>query len=77
MTKAMKPIKSEFAIVDVKKGRRALAKHFIDRPRMGTCPPHLRIPVTITGYIDGIHSRDDGVSQEFSVDVTQISVGTL
>lgn len=65
-------IKSDFAILDVKAGRAALAKHFKDRPRLGECPPKLRIPVTITGYIDDIHGSDDGVSREFSVTVQSV-----
>lgn len=65
-------IKSDFAILDVKVGRAALAKHFKDRPALGECPPKMRIPVTITGYIDGIHGSDDGVSREFSMTVRSV-----
>jgi len=67
-------IESGFAVLDVKKGRRALAKHFDERPCFGACPPALRVPVVITGYIDGIHGRDDGVSREFSITVEKIEV---
>ena len=66
-------INSSFAILDVTKGRKKLSKHFKDRPRLGNCPSDLRIPVTITGYIDGQHSRDDGESIEFSVIVERVS----
>lgn len=60
-------LKSDFAILDVKAGRNGLAKHF-ERP---FAKP---IPVTITGFIDGIHSADDGISREFSVAVTGVAV---
>jgi hypothetical protein len=63
---------STFAILDVKGGRHALAKHFKDRPRTGPCPAELRVPVTIHGTIDGVWGHDDGVSIEFSVDVTKL-----
>lgn len=65
-------IKSDFAILDVKFGRKALNKHFADRPKLGVCPPKMRVPVTITGYIDGVHSGDDGVSREFSIVVQSV-----
>ncbi|WP_353645739.1 hypothetical protein [Mesorhizobium sp. WSM2239] len=68
-------INSTFAILDVKKGRTSLVKHFAGRPKLGPCPPELRIPVVITGFIDGIHSRDDGISREFSVEVTEVKAG--
>lgn len=67
-------IKSDFAILDVKAGRAALSKHFADRPSLGVCPPDLRIPVVIVGYIDGQHGRDDGTSIEFSVVVEGVSL---
>jgi len=73
----MRPPKigSDFAILDVKKGRRALAKHFDPAPKLGPCPPELRIPVTITGYVDRQHSRDDGTSIEFAVCVESVKLG--
>lgn len=40
---------------------------FEERPRSGPCPQHLRIPVTIVGYIDYARGADDGTDQEFSV----------
>lgn len=58
---------SDFAILDVKRGRAAM-RALVDAGR--------RIPVTITGYVDHTHSRDDGTSQEFSVQVTRLDVGT-
>lgn len=57
----MENISSNFAIIDVKGGRVKLAK----RVNAGE-----RIPVTIRGYIDTVHSQDDGTSIEFSIDVT-------
>jgi hypothetical protein len=66
------PIKSDFAILDVKAGRDELTKHFADRPRLGPCPEPMRIPVTIMGYIDSVHSDDDGTSREFSIVVTSV-----
>lgn len=66
-------ITSGFALLDVKKGRHKLAKHFTKRPPLGPCPPELRIPVVITGFIDGVHSRDDGTSIEFQVEVTGVN----
>lgn len=64
--------KSDFAILDVKAGRAALAKQFTSRPPLGECPTKLRIPVTITGYIDGIWGGDDGISREFTVVVQSV-----
>lgn len=68
-------ITSDFAVLDVQRGRRALAKHFAPVPKLWPCPPELRIPVTITGYIDRQHSRDDGTSIEFAVCVEHVKLG--
>ena len=68
----LKGITSEFAILDVKAGRKTLAKHFEKRPVMGECPEALRIPIKIEGYIDAVWGGDDGVSQEFSVTVQDV-----
>lgn len=65
-------IKSDFALLDVKAGRGPLNKHFAKRPRLGECPPAMRVPVTITGYIDGVWGEDDSVSREFSVVVQSV-----
>lgn len=65
-------ITSDFAIIDVKKGRRGLAKHFAGRPALGPCPESMRVPVVITGYIDGQHGNDDGTSIEFQVCVESV-----
>ncbi len=60
---------SDFALLDVKKGRaeleRLVAKGY-------------RIPITIRGFIQPGHQgvgTDDGVSREFSCDVTNVQVG--
>ena len=67
-------VKSDFAVLDVKDGRGALVKHFSQIPRGMNCPDKMRIPVTITGWIDGINSDDDGVSREFSVHVSSVAL---
>ncbi|MBD9544277.1 hypothetical protein IB276_33060 [Ensifer sp. ENS04] len=64
---------SDFALLSVKIGRDELAAHFEDRPKLGPCPEHLRIPVTIVGYIDAVWGADDGIDQEFSVQVEHLS----
>lgn len=51
-------INSDFAILDVKRGRVELAR----RVNRGE-----RIPVTIRGYIDAVNSQDDGTSIEFAL----------
>lgn len=71
---APKKIGSDFAILDVKWGRHKLAEHFRARPRTGGCPEALRVPVTITGYIDARWGTDDGESIEFSVVVETVEV---
>lgn len=65
-------LSSDFAILDVKKGRRELATHFATRPAIGKCPKPLRVPVVIHGYIEGIWGHDDGTSQEFTVTVQKL-----
>ena len=67
-------LSSEFALLDVKNGRKKLAKHFKQRPRLGECPETMRVPVIIHGYIDGIWGNDDGVSQEFEIVVQKLEV---
>lgn len=53
-------INSTFALLDVTKGRAKLAK----RIEKGE-----RIPVIIRGTITGVWGDDDGISQEFEVEV--------
>lgn len=57
-------LSSDFALLDVKKGRAALLK----------ATKGNRIPVTITGYIVGPWSDDDGTNREFEVEVTGVQV---
>lgn len=68
-------IKSGFAALDVKDGRHELAAHFRKTPRGERTHPRDWIPVTITGWITGINSEDDGVSREFEVDVKSVVIG--
>lgn len=66
-------LSSDFAILDIKKGRAGLARWFNARPLIGVCPPKLRVHVIIEGYISHIQSNDDGTSQEFSVVVEKLT----
>lgn len=65
-------LRSDFALLDVKRGRRQLDK-MIDRhgSNHDLASP---IPVVIRGYITGRHGRDDGISQEFTVRVVRVDV---
>lgn len=65
-------VSSNFAALDVKRGRHELAAHFRQTPRGELTPRHRWVPVTITGWMTGINSDDDGVSREFQVDVTSV-----
>ena len=58
-------ITSTFAILDVKKGRAALAK---------AVKAGKEFDVVIRGTLDCQHSRDDGTSIEFSLDVTEATL---
>jgi hypothetical protein len=58
-------LKSDFAILDVKFERGRL-KRLVESGE--------RIPIVIRGFIDAVHSQDDGVSREFSVSVTDVMV---
>ena len=61
---------SDFALLDVKHGRRQLDK-LIDRSGKGHDLPE-PIPVVVHGYITGRHGADDGTSQEFTVRVERV-----
>lgn len=65
-------IKSTFAILDVLDGREELKKHFDESHHYPKKPE--TIPVVIYGEIDAIHGHDDGVSREFSVEVTAVHI---
>jgi hypothetical protein len=58
-------IHSDFAILDVKDGRHELAK----RIRAGE-----KFTVTFDLTLDTVHSKDDGVSIEFSGSVGRLSI---
>jgi hypothetical protein len=58
---------STFAILDVKRGRATLRNLVKDHK--------VKIPVTITGYITGDWSGDDGTSIEFEVQVKSHKLG--
>jgi hypothetical protein len=58
------PFKSDFAILDVKSGRAALAK------RIGRGE---KVRVRIDVVLDTQHSGDDGVSIEFSGNVSSVT----
>lgn len=57
-------ISSEFAVLDVKKGRGQLLK---------TVQGGAAVPVKIEGVIDGVWGSDDGESNEFSLRITKIT----
>lgn len=59
-------LKSEFALLDVKSGKKKLARHF---EKGGE-----RIPVTIHGFITHQWGVDDGISIEFEVAVESVEV---
>lgn len=56
-----------FALVDVKGGRKALAKLVKDHTT--------KIPITLSGHIISEWSDDDGTSIEFEVDVNKAVLG--
>ncbi|MBI1261279.1 MAG: hypothetical protein GC184_06115 [Rhizobiales bacterium] len=61
----MKNATSTFALLDVMKGRKKLAK----RIKAG----ETRIPITIQGFITGQWGGDDGISIEFEFEVTKLT----
>lgn len=68
---AMK-LQSEFALLDVMRGRKTLDK--LMPPGSQSLPDSKRIPVVIRGFISHRHGGDDGISQEFGIDVTSVEV---
>lgn len=69
-------LQSDFALLDVKHGRRQLDK-MVERNGMTGAARHdlpERIPVVIRGYITGRYGSDDGVSQEWCVEVSNVEV---
>ena len=67
-------ISSDFALLDVKKGRKKLFKYLGFTPDGPLPNEEKRIPITITGFIVGAYGDDDGVSREFQVEVTGLAV---
>jgi hypothetical protein len=61
---------SDFALLDVKHGRKQLDK-IIEKGGKGHDLPE-RIPVVIRGWITHRHGHDDGTSQEFGVEVVEV-----
>lgn len=61
-TKYVPEISSDFAILDVKKGRKALDK-------MMRANPGVRFKIIIAAEIDNTWSDDDGISQEFGLSI--------
>ena len=69
-------LQSDFALLDVKRGRRQLDK-MVERNGLTGAAKHdlpERIPVVIRGYITHRHGRDDGISQEWGVEVSSVEV---
>lgn len=70
----MPKVKIVWGYLDVQgAGRRKLNKIIGER----NDPVHHKVPVTITGFIDTVHSGDDGVSQEFAMTVTGAEFGEV
>lgn len=72
-------IKSDFALLDVKHGRRQLEKFFNAKRVeiegvLGTVPEK-KIPITIEGFITDQWGGDDGISIEFEIEVTSAVLG--
>src|ERR1035437_7281970 len=57
-------ISSDFAVLDVKRGRHRLLR---------TVQGGAAVPVKIEGVIDGVWGSDDGISNEFSLRITKIT----
>jgi hypothetical protein len=70
-------VTSDFALLDVKFGRKKLAKVFKGKPRIRPRNSSPRIPVTITGYVIDRWGPDDGTSIEFQVDVQGLELGEV
>jgi hypothetical protein len=62
-----KRLTSNFGLLDVKLGRQRLRKMIEDQK--------LGVPVQITGTLIGVWSADDGVSMEFEIEVSGVSLG--
>jgi len=70
---AKKGVVSDFAIIDIKSGRGAVADHFDKLPdRVGPIPDEFKLPFVLQGHLNSINSANDGESQEFSAHVDYI-----
>ena len=66
-------LSSNFAMLDVRKGRYELLEHFrCGESIFAPCEEELFVPVTVHGFINGVCGYDDGVSIEYSLIVTDI-----
>ena len=65
-------IRSDFALLDVKSGRKNLSKRM--PAGFKRLPDAERIPVVIRGFISNQFGRDDGISIEFTVDVVEVEI---
>lgn len=69
-------IHSDYAWLDVKKGRAQLRRIVGTEPFDPADVKRRRIPVTIRGYLEGPPvSKDDGISQEFEIHITSVQTG--
>lgn len=57
---------SDFAVIGIKRGRKAMA---------ALMAKNIEVEVTLTGRIRGIWGRDDGIDQEFSLDIDSFTPG--
>lgn len=69
MSKRKPKIGIEFAVVSVKAGRHTICKLVGDHRGDG-----VKVPVTLTGYLTYAWGRDDGIDQEFAMDVESATV---
>ena len=69
MKKIPKIKTSGFGLIDITRGKVALAK----RQGIGN-KPYKPIPVTIHGFIEHAWGSDDGESQEFSLDIKELII---
>jgi len=70
---AKKSTVCDFAVIDIKAGRGAVADHFDKLPdRVGPIPDEFKLPFALRGHLNGINSDNDGESQEFTAHVDWI-----
>lgn len=69
MAKRKPRIGIEFAIVSIKAGRKTICRLVGDNRGDG-----VRVPITLTGYLTYAWGHDDGIDQEFAMDVESATV---